>query len=104
MGKYTFRKFEHPNWDTSRIDNDFSLLRLSSAVDFSNPSLSHVFPACWPTKAENPGDWVSKIEKIFDLLSIFDATFTLQSIISGWGRTSWGGSQPIDLKKVKLQE
>ena len=54
------RKFEHPNYVSSTVDYDFTLLRLSFAVDFSNPSLSHVFPACWPTRAENPGDWVSK--------------------------------------------
>jgi len=73
------QKFEHPNWNTNTFDYDFSLLRLSSPVDFS--SYPHVYPACWPTRAENPGDW---------------------SIISGWGTTSWGGSQPTDLKKANV--
>ena len=29
------------------LDYDFALLRLSQAVDFTNPDLYHVFPACW---------------------------------------------------------
>ena len=33
----------------------------------------------------------------------FMAPSPMQSIISGWGTTSFGGSQPTDLKKVFLQ-
>ena len=41
------RKFEHPNYGS--LDYDFALLRLSQAIDFTNPSLDHVYPACWPS-------------------------------------------------------
>ena len=58
---------EHPEYvieETTTKGYDIALLKLERQVDFSDPKLSHVFPACWPTRHENPGEW---------------------SIISGWG-------------------
>ena len=73
---------DHPNYDNSDFSYDFSLLKLETAVDFSDPKLGHVFPACWPTRHENPGEW---------------------SIISGWGtpnETSY--TQPVDLQLANV--
>ena len=42
-----YRKIEHPSY--ASLDYDFALLRLSQAVDFTDSSLFHVFPACWPS-------------------------------------------------------
>ena len=58
------RKEEHPAVNVWTLDFDFALLKLEREVDFSNPALSHVFPVCWPTRQEVPGEW---------------------TIISGWG-------------------
>ena len=46
----------HPDYSTDTLEYDFSLLRLEREVDFA--SLQDVFPACWPTKNEAPGNWV----------------------------------------------
>lgn len=73
------RKEEHPNFDWPRYD--FALLQLATAVDFSDPKLGHVFPACWPTRHENPGDW---------------------AITSGWGRLSSAEGQPLNLQLANV--
>merc|ERR1719188_910140 len=79
----TDRIIDHPSYGTggSRINYDFSLLRLSQPVDFSDPSLSHVFPACWPTSEPTSGQ---------------------RAIISGWGAMSEGGSTTQSLQKAEV--
>ena len=67
---------DHPNYNSGTLDNDFSLLKLSNPVDFD--SFPDIFPACWPTQDEVPGEW---------------------AIISGWGTTQSGGSQPNILQE-----
>jgi len=74
------RKVEHPDYN-NKLEYDFSLLKLQTAVDFSDSSNGHIFPACWPTRHENPGDW---------------------TLISGWGTLSSGGSQPTTLQKANV--
>jgi len=74
-------KVEHPDYNTNSLEYDFSLLKLETAVDFSDSSNDHIFPACWPTRHENPGDW---------------------TIISGWGTLRSGGSQPTTLQKANV--
>ena len=46
-----FRVINHPDYiaTSDYLDLDISLLRLPEPVDFNNPALSHVFPACWPS-------------------------------------------------------
>lgn len=73
------RKEEHPNYDWPRYD--FALLQLATEVDFSDFRLYHVFPACWPTRHENPGDW---------------------AIASGWGRLSSNEGGPINLQLANV--
>jgi hypothetical protein len=51
----TFRKVEHPSYNAGTLVNDFTLLRLSAPVDFTDVTLNDVSPACWPTRDEVPG-------------------------------------------------
>ena len=53
------RIIDHPNYDNTTKNYDIALLRLSEPVDFSDPSLSHVFPACWPSSEPEAGQRVS---------------------------------------------
>ena len=81
------------------MDYDFALLRLSQAVDFTDSSLSHVFPACWPSSEPT----IEGQEVICYLTSpglVEKDNSTIQAVISGWGTLSSGGSQPINLQKV----
>jgi len=71
---------DHPSYDSDTTDHDFSLLKLPNAVDFvSYPDL---FPACWPTRDEVPGEW---------------------GIISGWGTLKAGGKSPKILQEASVQ-
>ena len=50
---YSHRIVEHPNYNSRSLNNDYSLLELSSAIDFSaNP---HIRPACLPVSAPDDG-------------------------------------------------
>jgi secreted trypsin-like serine protease len=73
-------KVEHPNY--SGNNNDFSLLRLRTAFDFTNVKYLHVAPACLPTMDEAPGT---------------------DALISGWGTLKSGGGQPTVLQKATPQ-
>jgi len=74
------RVVDHPKFNDRTLNNDFSLVQLARAVDFT--SLPNVFPACWPTQsAVAEGAW---------------------AIVSGWGLTSVGGSTSSILKKANL--
>lgn len=53
-----YRVIDHPDYTEKPPDMDFSLLHLSDPVDFNNPSLSHVFPACWPSAEPQDGTMV----------------------------------------------
>merc|ERR1712241_937438 len=70
---------DHPDYNSWTTDYDFSLLKLKNVVDFA--ALPNVFPACWPTQPAAPGDW---------------------AIISGWGTTKSGGSQPSILQEANV--
>ena len=53
---------EHPTYNTDTLEYDFSLLRLKTVLDFTSLTVfpnQDVFPACWPTQDEVPGDWVN---------------------------------------------
>ena len=49
------RRINHPSYGGSPPDFDYQLIELSSAVNFADPQLSHVFPACWPTSEPTSG-------------------------------------------------
>ena len=49
------RRINHPSYGGSPPDYDFQLIELSSTVNFADPQLSHVFPACWPTSEPTSG-------------------------------------------------
>ena len=71
---------QHPNYDSSNIANDISILELESALDlYSNPTIK---PICLPAQG---------------------ATFpNQQATVSGWGTLSSGGSSPSTLHEVDV--
>merc|ERR1711973_444438 len=72
----------HPSYDASTTDYDFSLVKLSEPVDFSQHP--HIRPICLPADdSETYAD--------------FDA------IVTGWGTTSSGGSTSAKLREVVVQ-
>jgi len=72
----------HPRYDASTTDYDFSLVKLSEPVDFSQHP--HIRPICLPADdSETYAD--------------FDA------IVTGWGTTSSGGSTSAKLREVVVQ-
>merc|ERR1711934_57690 len=78
----TRRRINHPQYNNGSPPNyDFQLIELSSAVNFADSRLSHVYPACWPTSEPTSG----------------------RVVISGWGTTSSGGSQPNILQKANVE-
>ena len=51
-----FRRINHPQYNRGNPPNyDFQLIQLSSAVNFADSRLSHVYPACWPTSEPTSG-------------------------------------------------
>ena len=85
---------------------DFSLLRLSSPVDFS--SYPHIYPACWPTRAENPGDWASVSGQIKASLKSQSNIFTFIAVHHFWlghnqlWRLTANWPKKGDLKRIVL--
>ena len=70
----------HPKYNTgTALSHDFSLLKLSSTLDFSD---IRVAPACLPSG----GDFVD-----------------VSAIVSGWGTLSSGGSRPDNLMEVTVE-
>merc|ERR1719385_198604 len=71
------RVIKRADYDTSSINNDIALLRLSSEVQFNN----NVIPACLPTdRNQQYTNW--------------------EAVVSGWGTTSEGGSTSSVLKET----
>jgi len=78
----TSQRINHPQYNNGSPPNyDFQLIELEEAVNFADPRLSHVYPACWPTSEPTSG----------------------RVVISGWGTTSSGGSQPNILQKANVE-
>ena len=69
----------HPNYDSSTTNYDFSMLRLATAIDFA--AFPHIRPACLPTDDSNSyaGDIAT---------------------VTGWGTTSSGGSISTTLREA----
>lgn len=74
---------DHPNYNSKTLDNDFSLLELSTPVDLESVAPS-IRPVCLPS-AGNPSQYED-----------------VSSIVSGWGTTSSGGDQPNALRDVTV--
>ena len=73
---------EHPDYNTRTTNNDFSLLKMSSKVDFAdNP---HVRPVCLPR-------------------SLTQSYSGYSAIVSGWGTTSSGGNMASKLQEVEVE-
>ena len=68
----------HPSYDSDTVDYDFALLTLSSPLTFS----SSVMPACLPDSSTD-----------------YEA---VTAVVSGWGTTSSGGSQPNVLMEAEV--
>jgi len=69
---------DHPGYNSGTLDNDFSILTLSSPVTFSNA----VKPACLPSSTS---DYAGQV-----------------AVVSGWGTLSSGGNQPTVLNDVSV--
>ena len=51
-----YRRINHPSYNNGDPPNyDFQLIELSSAVNFADSRLSHVYPACWPSSEPTSG-------------------------------------------------
>ena len=52
-----FRRINHPSYENNQgVPNyDLQLIELATMVNFTDPSLSHVFPACWPSSEPTSG-------------------------------------------------
>merc|ERR1719438_246538 len=70
---------DHPNYNSGTLDNDFSILTLSSPVTFSKI----VSPVCLP--ASRSSLYVGSV-----------------ATVTGWGTLSSGGSQPDKLQEVDV--
>jgi len=73
---------QHPDYDPTYTNFDFSLLKLESPVDFS--AYPHIRPACLPESDSN--DYAD-----------------LVAITTGWGTTSSGGSLSPTLREVEVE-
>jgi len=71
----------HPDYNSNTLDNDFSMLKLSVAVNFG--SHPHIRPICLPTT---------------DTSTYAGDTAT----VTGWGTTSSGGSLSSTLREVDV--
>jgi len=68
----------HPDYNSGTTDYDFAIIKLSSELSFSNK----VMPACLPDSSTN-----------------YDA---VSAVVSGWGTTSSGGTQPNVLHEAEV--
>ena len=73
---------DHPDYDHSTTDIDFSLLKMKKTVDFS--AYPHIRPICLPVDA-----------------SIDYSDFT--ATVTGWGTLSSGGSTTNKLREVDVK-
>jgi len=71
---------DHPSYNPSTLDNDFSILTLCNPVTFQ----TDIQPACLPPSTSYVSD-------------------NREAVVSGWGTLSSGGSQPTILHEVTLQ-
>jgi len=70
---------DHPDYNSNTLDNDYSILTLSTPVTFSR----EVSPACLP--ASTSQDYAGQV-----------------ATVTGWGTTSSGGNQPTVLNEVDV--
>jgi len=73
---------DHPDYNSQTTDYDFSMLQLSTAVDFDTHA--DIRPVCLPPAAFS-GDYAE-----------------VTATVTGWGTTSSGGSQSTTLKEVDV--
>merc|ERR1712002_1204490 len=69
----------HPNYNDRTVDYDFAILTLCESVSFT----SDISPACLPSSSSNNYD-------------------NRESVVSGWGTLSTGGSTPNVLHEVTV--
>ncbi|XP_066942679.1 transmembrane protease serine 9-like [Macrobrachium rosenbergii] len=70
----------HPQYNSATLDNDMALLKLSSPISF--PSDNKIAPVCLP----DPNNDYANVD----------------AIVTGWGTTTSGGSQPYKLYEVTV--
>ena len=72
----------HPNYNSGTLNNDFSVLKLKTSVDYC--SYPHIRPVCLPTD--------TSIKYVGDMATV-----------TGWGTTSSGGSLSNKLREVEVK-
>ena len=73
---------QYSGYDSSTTDEDFSMLKLKNAVDFSaNP---HIRPVCLPTDTS-------------------ETYVGVTATVTGWGTKSSGGSLSSTLREVEVE-
>ncbi|CAL4155522.1 unnamed protein product, partial [Meganyctiphanes norvegica] len=77
------RVVDHPSYNSRNLDNDFSLLELTTPLNLDSVD-PEIRPVCLPT-ATNPSQYEN-----------------VPSVVSGWGTTSAGGSQPNALRETTV--
>jgi len=78
------RVVDHPNYNSRTLDNDFSLLELSTPQNLESVD-PQIRPICLPS-ASNPSQYEN-----------------VMAVVSGWGTTSSGGSQPNALREANVK-
>ena len=83
MQRMNVKKIEiHPDYSSSTLDSDFSLLNLENAVDYCTHP--HIRPVCLPTDTSEKFSGVD-------------------AILTGWGTTSSGGSLSSSMLDVTVK-
>ncbi|CAL4186022.1 unnamed protein product, partial [Meganyctiphanes norvegica] len=77
------RVVDHPSYNSRTLDNDFSLLELTTPLNLDSVD-PEIRPVCLPT-ASNPSQYEN-----------------VPSVVSGWGTTSAGGNQPNALRDATV--
>ena len=72
---------DHENYNKNTLNNDFSMLKLKTAIDFA--AYPNIRPACLP--ADDSNDYAGQI-----------------ATVTGWGTTSSGGSTSSTLNEVDV--
>jgi len=76
---------KHPLYSSGSQDNDFAIITLNRDVEFTNK----IKPVCLPQKSAEVNDRGEKYEGVL-------------ATVTGWGTTSSGGAQPLNLNKVEV--
>ncbi|XP_064100709.1 trypsin-1-like, partial [Macrobrachium nipponense] len=70
----------HPAYNSNTMDNDMALIKLATPITF--PADNRIAPVCLPSAS-----------------NLYE---NVNAIVTGWGTTSSGGTQPNELQEVTV--